>query len=308
MRRGTSRAITWVLIAVLLTTTMLLGACRSAQTTEGTAPARHEGPLLVIASIAPLGDFVRHVGGENVQVEVLVPPGASPHTYEPTPGQMTLLHKADVLVLNGIGLEFWKDKVLNSVSNPRLHVVIAAEGILVLQTGEHGEGGNPHVWLDPINAALEVARIRDALVAVDPAHKDADLANGAAYIEDLKALDRDIMLTTAAFPNKKFVAFHPAWEYFARRYGLVQAAVIERTPGSEPSPGEIAQIVKTVRETGARAIIAEPQFSTKAAEAIAAESGAKVVLLNPLGEPPDFDYIQTMRHNVEQLKSAMLGE
>ncbi len=302
-----SRIMIGMLIVALVGSIGLLAACQSPRPESPTGKT-HEGPLLVVVSIAPLGDFVRHVGGDRVHVEVLVPPGASPHTYEPTPGQMTLLHKADVLVLNGIGLEFWKDKVLNSINNPKLHVVVAAEGLHVVQTGEHGQGGNPHVWLDPINAALEVARIRDALINVDPGDKDVYLRNGAGYIEDLKTLDRDIMLTTATFPNKKFIAFHPAWEYFARRYGLVQAAVIERTPGSEPSPGEIADIVRTVQETGARAIIAEPQFSTKAADAIAAESGAKVVLLNPLGDPPDFDYIKTMRRNLEQLKRAMAGK
>lgn len=264
-------------------------------------------PVLVMASITPLGDFARHVGGDRVQVEVLVPPGASPHTFEPTPEQVKLLARADLLLLNGVGLEFWADKMIQSASNPRLRVITTAEGLDILQTAdEHGEvGGNPHVWLDPINAALQVARIRDALVEIDPAGKDVYLKNGARYIEDLKALDRDTMLRVAQFREKRFVAFHWAWVYFARRYGLEQAAVIERVPGSEPSPGDIAQVVEAIRGIGAKAIFAEPQLSPRVAEAIAAETGAQVLFLNPLGEPPDYDYIATMRHNVDQLEKAL---
>lgn len=266
-----------------------------------------EGNVLVVTSITPLGDFVRHVGGDRVQVEVLVPPGTSPHTFEPTPEQVKLLARADLLVLNGVGLEFWADKMIESAGNPDLRVVVTAEGLDILQTAdEEGKvGGNPHVWLDPINAALQVARIRDALVQVDPAGKDVYLKNGAGYIEDLKALDRDIMLRVAQFREKRFVAFHWAWVYFARRYGLEQVAVIERVPGSEPSPGDIAQVVEAIRGIGAKAIFAEPQLSPRVAEAIAAETGAQVLFLNPLGEPPDYDYIRTMQHNVEQLEKAL---
>ncbi len=266
-----------------------------------------EGNVLVVTSITPLGDFVRHVGGDRVQVEVLVPPGTSPHTFEPTPEQVKLLARADLLVLNGVGLEFWADKMIESAGNPDLRVIVTAEGLDILQTAdEEGRvGGNPHVWLDPINAALQVARIRDALVQVDPAGKDVYLKNGAGYIEDLKALDRDIMLRVAQFREKRFVAFHWAWVYFARRYGLEQVAVIERVPGSEPSPGDIAQVVEAIRGIGAKAIFAEPQLSPRVAEAIAAETGAQVLFLNPLGEPPDYDYIRTMQHNVEQLEKAL---
>ncbi len=292
--------------AVLIATFLLVVAACARPAPENKAEAE-QGPVLVVASITPLGDFVRHVGGDRVQVEVLVPPGASPHTFEPTPEQVKLLARADLLVLNGVGLEFWADKMIQSASNPRLRVVTTAEGLDILQTAdEHGEvGGNPHVWLDPINAALQVARIRDALVEVDPAGKDVYLRNGARYIEDLKALDRDIMLRVAQFREKRFVAFHWAWVYFARRYGLEQAAVIERVPGSEPSPGDIAQVVEAIRGIGARAIFAEPQLSPRVAQAIATETGAQVLFLNPLGEPPDYDYIATMRHNVDQLEKAL---
>ncbi len=288
--------------AFLLFLVLFAAACRPE---KGTPAVEERGtPLLVVASIGPLGDFARHVGGDRVDVHVLVPPGASPHTYEPTPTQLKLLNRADVLVLNGVGLEFWASKILGTLDNPHLRVVIASEGLYVVEGGaEHG--GNPHLWLDVINATHYVARIRDAFVVADPAGKEEYLHRGAEYIEDLKALDKEILLTVQQFPNKKFIAFHPAWVYFARRYGLEQAAVVKHTPGKEPSPAEIAHIVQVAQEIGAKVIFAEPQFSPKAAQVIAEESGIRVLFLDPLGEPPNYDYIATMRKNLKELKRGV---
>ncbi len=296
----------WGLL-LLMTGVLLvsLSGCGAATAPAPTAGDREE--VLVVASIGPLGYFARRAGGDRVRVEVLVPPGGSPHTFEPTPAQLRLLQEADVLVLNGVGLEFWADKLIKSVDNPNLHVVTTAAGLDILQTGdeEDTEVGNPHVWLDPVNAAIQTMRIRDALVAVDPAGQPIYDAQTGAFIEELKALDREIMLTVDRFPTKKFIAFHAAWVYFARRYGLEQAAVVESTPGQEPSPADIALIVEVAREINARAIFAEPQLSPKAAQVIAEEAGLEVLFLDPLGTPPDYDYLRTMRHNLEQLKAGM---
>ncbi len=279
----------------------LLVGCTAARPTP--AP-RRDRPVQVVASIGPLGYFARQVGGERVQVTVLLPPGRSPHDFEPTPAQMRRLSEADLVVLNGVGLEFWADRVLTSLGLPPERVVVTSEGLDILQETDHG-GGNPHVWLDPINAAFQAARIRDALIAVDPDGKDVYLANGARLIEDLKALDREILLTVARWPRRRFIAFHAAWAYFARRYGLEQAAVIEETPGQEPSPGQLARIVAVARAIDARAIFAEPQLSPKAAEVIAQEAGLRVLVLDPLGTPPEYDYFQTMRWNVQTFAEAL---
>jgi ABC-type Zn uptake system ZnuABC Zn-binding protein ZnuA len=109
----------------------------------------------------------------------------------------------------------------------------------------------------------------------------------------------------AGFRSRRFIAFHAAWAYFARDYGLEQAAVIERSPGREPSPAEVAAIVRTARSIGARAIFAEPEFSPKAAQVIAAESGARVLLLEPLGRPPAYRYLETMRYDLAQMREAL---
>ncbi|MCR4407669.1 MAG: metal ABC transporter substrate-binding protein [Anaerolineae bacterium] len=261
--------------------------------------------LLIAASIAPLYDFSQQVGGDRVQVEMLVPPGASPHTYELTPAQLQTLSKARVLVLNGIGLEFWADDAVNAVNNHHLVVVDTSQGLTILEGDSDEPKGNPHIWLDPLNAIHQVERIRDALVQADPGGAEIYRANAERYIGELKTLDQEIRGRVATFSSKEFIAFHPAWVYFARRYGLEQVAVIETTPGKEPSPAEVAQIVKTARAIGAKAIFAEPQFSPKAAEVIAAESGAEVLFLNPLGDPPDFRYVDMMRRNLAEMEKAL---
>jgi len=291
------------LIQFVLLSASILTACSGAA-----APAPAGSRLLVTASILPLTDFARQVGGERVQVEVLVPPGASPHMYEPTPAQLKSVSQARVLVLNGVGLEFWADKVISAANNPNLIVVKTAEGLNIIAGDKDEPGGNPHVWLSPRNAMHQVEMIRDALMRADPVGAETYRANADRYIGELRALDKEIRDAVATFSTRKFIAFHAAWVYFARDYGLEQTAVIERTPGQEPSPAEIAEIVKTAKAIGAKAIFAEPQFPTKAAEVIAAESGARVLFLNPLGQPPNYRYLDLMRYNLAEIGKALLSK
>jgi ABC-type Zn uptake system ZnuABC Zn-binding protein ZnuA len=259
----------------------------------------------VVASITPLADFARQIGGNRVQVDVLVPPGASPHTYELAPAQLKAVTRARVLILNGVGLEFWADGVISSADNPDLIVVTASEGIKVLAGDEDSPGGNPHIWLSPQKAMIQVERIRDAFAKADPAGAEAYRGNADKFLQELHALDQEIRTAVAGFSSRRFISFHAAWSYFAADYGLEEAGVVESRPGQEPSPAEIAVIVRKAREIKARAIFAEPQFSSKAAETIADESGIRVLMLNPLGRPPDYRYLDIMRFNLSQISLAL---
>jgi zinc transport system substrate-binding protein len=264
------------------------------------------GRLLIAASIAPLSDFARQVGDDQVQVITLLPPGASPHTYELTPSQVEQVAKARLLLLNGVGLEYWADKVIQSADNPTLIVVDTSQGIEILEGDADEPGGNPHIWLDPANAIVQVGHIRDALIQADATHADDYRANAGRTIAELQALDQEIAKEVTTWSNRQFIAFHPAWVYFARRYGLIQAAVIEESPGREPSPADVARIVETAKRIGAKAIFAEPQFSPKAAQTIAGESGAEVLFLDPLGSSlDDPSYFGLMRYNVAQMARAL---
>lgn len=295
---GRFRSFVIVSLAIFLASSALVGC----------APSSPKGThrLHVVASIAPLADFVAQVGGDRVTVTTLIPPGASPHTYEPTPAQVKEVAQARLLVLNGVGLEFWADKLLQSASNPNLIVVDTSQGIAILEGDEHESRGNPHVWLNPRNAIVQVEHIRDALIQADPLHRAEYEARAAAYIAQLEALDIELAARVSGWSQKQFIAFHPAWIYFAQRYGLEQAAVIERAPGREPSPAELAEIINIARRIGARAIFAEPQFSAKAAQTIAEETGAQVLFLNPLGGEKDFvSYLDMMRYNIGQMEKAL---
>ncbi len=262
---------------------------------------------MVVASIAPLAYFSQRVGGDRVEVKLVVPPGSSAHTFEPKPEQLRALSSAKLLVLNSLGLELWADDLIGAAHNPDLIVVKTAEGLPIIRATEHEHDGfgNPHVWLDPLNAIYQVEKIRDALIEADRAGAEAYRRNSDLLVEDLHKLDAEIRATVATFKSKDIISQHAAWAYFAKRYGLVEAAVIETTPGREPSPGEIAAIVQTVKKTHAHAVFAEPQLSQKAARVIAAETGVQVFLLNPQGIPPDYDYLATMRYNLAQMKKGL---
>lgn len=267
-------------------------------------PAPAADRMRVAASIPPLADFVRQVGDDRVDVLTLVPPGASPHTYELSPAEVVQVAKARVLILNGAHLEYWAPKLIAAVANTRLEVVDTSRGIPLIGKGPHG--ANPHVWLDVRQAEVQVRHVRDALIRADPDHARFYEANAAAYLAKLDHLDAEIAAEIHGWHHKQFIAFHPAWVYFARRYGLTQAAVVERSPGREPSPAEVARIVQIAKRISVPAIFAEPQFSPKVAQTIAAESGARVVFLDPLGTAGETGgYIGLMRRNVARMAAVL---
>jgi len=260
--------------------------------------------IVVAASIAPLAHFVREVGGDRVEVRVLVPPASNPHVFEPKPSHLRWLARAHLLVLNGAGLEYWAPKLVAAVANPKLTVIETARGMSLLDEGTHG--ANPHLWLDVRAAMTQVERIRDALVAIDPGGELFYRENAARFLRRLEELDSEIAAETAAWPQRQFIALHSAWVYFARRYGLEQVAAIERAPGREPTPVELAAIVTLARKIGARAIFAEIQLSPKAAEALAREAGLEVLMLDPHGfTVAGQDYVAMMRYNVAQLRRGL---
>jgi zinc transport system substrate-binding protein len=271
---------------------ILLSSCDSVEPPEN-------GKILVVASINPLVSLTQAVAGNRAEVVRLVPPGASPHTYEPTPSQITLIGRADVLVLIGMGLEYWADDLVSAADNPDLVVVDSSRNVEPIAR-------NHHIWLNPLNAVSQVELIRDALVEIDPERASIYEDNAARYIEELRALDQDVQNEIESWSQKSFIAFHPAWVYFAKRYGLNQAAVVEETPGHEPSAQELALIIEEARRLGVRAIFAEPQLPANEAETIAEETGAQVLFLDPIGgtKAPD-DYIGLIRYNVETMAKAM---
>jgi len=307
--RGASAAI--ISAAMALAVMFGIPGCGRKEPREGSGG----DTLKVAADIMPMADFCRHVGGDLVEVEILIPAGASPHTYELTSEQMKFLSEADLLVTNGLGLIPWAEDLYRKVDNPGLVAMAAAEAVPrseLIEVDGGGENGvyDPHVWLDPNLAVYQVEAIRDALVEADPENGEEYRENAKKFIEELKELDGYIREKVAAFTETKFVSFHPAWGYFARRYGLEQVGVVEELPGKEPSAGEIAELVDLIKEEGVRVVFTEPQFNPKAAEAITGETGAEVVLkdLDPLGDPDDSErdgYIKLIRYDLGVMEGVM---
>jgi zinc transport system substrate-binding protein len=267
----------------------------------------------VTASLYPLADVVRNVGGEQVDVHVFIPPGASPHTFEPTPEQFRGFSKTKLFIEVGAGLEFWADKLIRASADPSLRTIRASDGVdLIGLDGqdEHGgsEAGNPHVWLDPWVIKDLAGRIAEALVEIDPVHERTYRENAHAYQTALDSLDREIRTAVGEFRTKEYVAFHPAWAYFARRYGLKEIGMIESSPGRDPTPKELENIVEDIRKYGIRAVFAEPQLNPRAAEVIAEEASVRVLLLDPLGGPdlPERNtYLGLMRYNLRVMSEVM---
>lgn len=266
-------------------------------------------PIKVVASIYPIGDMVKEVGGDRVEVRVLLPPGASPHVFEATPRMAKELSQARLFFEVGAGLEFWAEKLVRA-SKEKMRVVVLSEGMKLLrEEGEHGhehETANPHVWLDPVLAVEIVRKIEKALEEADTPGAGAYRRRSAEYIAKLQALDAEIRKNVSAFRIRSFVSFHPAWDYFALRYGLKSVGVIEESPGKEPSPQRLQAIVKAIGDYHIRAVFAEPQLNPKAAEVIAREAGVKVIMLDPEGGLPGREtYLGLMKYNLERLKEAM---
>ena len=268
----------------------------------------HAGKIKVIASIAPLADFVKQAGGPYVEVHLLLPPGASPHIYEPTPKVISDISDARIFVKIGAGLEFWADKIIQASGNKNLLVVTVSSDMPLLRETDthHPEEADPHIWLDPILAKDIVTRIEKALIAVDPQHAAFYRANSSAYREKLSHLDREISEKVKTFRIKEYVTFHPAWNYFSKRYGLHVAGVIEESPGKEPGPKHVARIIDAINRIGSRVVFVEPQFNPKIAEAIAEESHAHIAFLDPIGGQKGREtYLDLMRYNISAMERVM---
>ncbi len=301
------------------------------------AVAQNAPKLAVAASIVPLGDFCRQIGGELVQVQVLIPPGASPHAFEPPPSVMVRAAGARVLVYIGAGLEPWADKLRRSWGSRDVAVVEAARGMDLLRDVDHhhhvepespqekaghaqkagkperGEeshshaAGNPHIWLDPVLAQDICRKIAAAFIQADPGHRAVYEANLENYLKELAVLDQEIRERVKTWRLREYVSFHPAYTYFARRYGLEEVGVMELAPGREPTPRHLQKVIKAIKHYGIKVVFAEPQLNPRVAEVVAQEAGVKVLMLDPVGGRPPYgtDYLQMMRHNLATLEAAM---
>lgn len=259
-----------------------------------TSPAGEtSGKIGVVVTILPQAEFVESVGGDRVEITVMVPPGASPHTYAPTPSQLVTVKQASMYAKVGSGVEFelvHMDRIEEAGGN--MLVVDCARGVELFQN-------DPHIWLSPKNAMVMVENICCGLIAIDPLYEEYYIQNRDEYLMRLDELDQSMKKSFAGKTNGKFMVFHPSWGYFARDYGLTQISVEEE--GKQPTAAGIAALVEQARTENIRVVFVSPQFDTQSAEAIAEVIGGEVVPIDPLAQ----DYIDNMSVILEKLVLAM---
>jgi zinc transport system substrate-binding protein len=251
-------------------------------------------------TLVPYADFVRQVGGDKVDVTVMVPPGASPHTYEPTPGQMVALSEAEVYVQVGSGVEFeltWMDNLITQ--NPGMLVVNASDGIDLIEGGhehdeeEHEAEGHgsidPHVWTSPANVKIIVRNICDGLTAADPDNAAYYQANRDSYLDELDDLDEYVHGKLDGYAVRYFLIYHPSFGYFSEEYDLNQLSI--ELEGKEPTPQVIQQCIDLAEQYNLNYVYIDPASVPQYAETIAGNIGGQTATLNPLPE----NYIESMR-------------
>jgi manganese/iron transport system substrate-binding protein len=284
---------------------LLLAAC-SQTTITGEQSKGGPKPLDVEVTISTFETFARAVGGDRILVTSLVPVGASPEDYQPSPADIEKLHAADVLIENGVGLESWLARTIDNAKNPALDVVVATRGLPV-------KDGNPHLWMDPEFARSYVRTIRDALIARDPAGKSAYLRNAAGYDKDLVALEQEIAAKIRTIPpaSRSMIVFHNAWQYYDDRFGLRTIGVIELSPGQEPNPQYISKLIGLAKVNHVRAVFAEPEYSPKLVDALAQSAGISTVenlYDDSIGSDPHVrTYDDMLRYDTATIVKALGG-
>lgn len=276
-----------------------------------TSPPTAGDAVRVVATTTVFADLVAQVGGEAVEVRSLVPKGGEVHTFDPTPSDLRAVADADLVVMNGLGLDDWLRVVVED-SGATASVLELAPDLPGVTYLDDGGAVNPHLWLDVSHAARYVERIIEALVIADPTQA-ADLrAGGEAYLARLAGLDEHARTAIGSIPEERriIVSFHEAFPYFAAAYGLVVAGTIIDAPGQDPSAGEIATLVEEIKASGARAIFSEAQFSPELVQTVADEAGVVVetnLYNDSLGDAPADTYEGMMRWNIERVVGALGG-
>ena len=268
--------------------------------------------LQVVASIEPLSYFVKRIGGSHVDVSVMVPPGGNPHSYEPTPRQMVRLGSATLFIKVGSGVEFELDWMQRFLSlNRNLKVCNAVEGVHLLpvkkddahdtshaERHQHGRY-DPHYWLSPSNGMIIAKNVEQALVAVDPIHKNDYVENRVKLVAELQLLDQEIQQNLAAVSNRRFLVFHPAWGYYAASFGLEQIAVEEE--GKTLTPRQMQRVIDEAKANHIKVVFVSPQFSRSQAETIAKEIAGVTRSVDPLAG----DYQENLRRATKTFIESM---
>jgi zinc transport system substrate-binding protein len=311
------------LLALLIIFLLMVSGCSNTASTKSEKTSEESKKLQIVTTFYPMYYFAKKVAGDSANVELLIPNGAEPHDWEPTAKDMAKIQDADVFIYNSQYFELWTEKVLKSINDSNLKVVEASSGIKLMDAleSEEGEGPDhsentsskdPHVWLSPVLAQQEVNTIAKALEKADPKNKDQFQKNAEALNAELADLDHLYKETTDKAKKKEFVTQHAAFGYLAKQYGLTQIPIAGLSPDVEPTLGKLTELTELTKKKNIKVIYFEEMTSSKVAETLAKEIGAKTEVLNPLEgltkkeQEQGLDYIDVMKNNLESLKLSIL--
>jgi len=294
---------------LMLMVALVTAGCAGTATQQPGAPAGEK--ILVTVSILPQKYFVERIGGERVEVNVMVGPGADPHTYEPKPDQMKALAGSKMYFTIGVDFEkAWLDRFQGA--NPDLKFVDTTAGLQLVPMPEHAYEGekdaadghleeelDTHTWTSPQMVKHQAEIISQSLAALDAENADEYQKNYQTFTAEITTLQAEIQETLQGVSTNKFLVFHPAWGYFAQEFGLEQVAV--EAGGQEPSAQELADIINLAKAEHIKVVFAQPEISTRSAEIIANEIGGKVLLISPLAE----NWLENMAKVAQAFKDAL---
>ena len=289
----------------------------AAAVTAGLVPGRGQNRVQdrprAVATFSILGDFARNVGGERVELATLVGPNGDVHVFAPTPGDVKTIAAADIVFVNGLGLEGWIDRLI-AASATRALVVVASRGITPRSGTRAQDRGasDPHAWQSVANAKLYVGNIRDGLIAIDAAEKKIFEANANTYLAKLDALDGEIRAAIETIPSarRKVITAHSAFGYFGDAYGIEFIAPEGLSTEAEPSARDIAKLIEQIRRENVPALFLENVADSRLLQRIGAETGVRIGgrLFSDALSPPDgpaASYIEMMRSNLRELTRAL---
>jgi zinc/manganese transport system substrate-binding protein len=285
------------------------------------AQDKAQDKIKVLATFSILGDLVKNVGGDRVEVAMLVGPNGDAHVYNPSPSDAKKVGDAKVVVMNGLGFEGWITRLIKA-SGSKAPVVVASKGVTPRSMGgghahNHGHShsdNDPHAWQSVANVKTYVGNIRAGLIAADPAGKATYETNAAAYLEKLDALDKEVRETVAKIPadRRRVITTHDAFGYFKQAYGLDFIAPQGVSTESEASARDVARIITQIKRQKIPAVFMENVSDPRLLRQISSETGAKIggtlysdALTDEAGPAPT--YIDLIRHNIRTLSAALLS-
>ena len=303
MNNGTRAAILAISIIIPLSVVVLWFSENNSVT--GFAEKRQ---LKVLVSFYPLYEFTKIIGGERIDVSTIIPSGMEPHDWEPTIQDLQKMQNADMIVINGAGLEPWIAKLISV--NPDILILDTSDGIPLIEKDKpmfnNKIQNDPHIWLDPVLAKKQIKNIANGLIKIDPQNTDYYQENASTYNDKLILLDNKIRNELSYCVKKDFLAFHDAFSYFANEYDLNQNTIIGVNPSEEPTAIKLQQIIQKAQDLDIHVIFTEEAVNPRVSEVIADEIGAKVLTLSPIEiYEKNSDYIKRMEQNLSNLKEEL---